>query len=313
MRKATLYILSLFLFLNFNSKNILAQEVKATFDEEANILIADTFSIHLEAKVPPNAHVIWPEIGLNIGDLEINHEATSDVDSIKNESEWILHQQLVLASFDTGYFPIPPFEFIINEDTFPTQPQLVKISGVAIDTTDLTVKPIKDTLGAPITFMDIFWPYGVIAIAAILLIIGLVTFLVSRQKPGYLVEAPKIVVPPHVWALQELEKLKSESLWQNGSIKDYYIRISEIFRQYIELRFEQPALESTTVEIVNRLKLLGIDQSLIEKSNATLQLADYVKFAKAKPTENEHIQSFQTVLDFVNTTKIEEPKADINQ
>ncbi len=266
--------------------------------------------MHLEAIVAPNTNVIWPEIGLNIGDLEVNHEATSDVDSTKTDDEWILHQQLVLTSFDTGYFPIPPFEFIINSDTLATIPQIAKIGGITIDTTTLEVKPIKDTLTAPLKLKDILWPYGAIALAFILIVIAIIVLLLKRQKPAGITEQPKIIIPPHEWALKALEDLKSESLIQNGAIKAYYVRISEIFRQYIELRYKQPALESTTDEIVDRLKLLGIENTLIEKTNVTLRTADFVKFAKAKPSGNEHIESFQTVIDFVNATKIVEPKAD---
>ncbi len=285
-----------------------AQQVSAQLDTNANILIADTFFIDLKAIVPPNSAIIWPEIGMNIGDLEVNLAATSNVDSLKNKTEWILSQHIILTSFDTGYFPIPPFEFIIDEDTLATLPQMVKIAGVAIDTANLTVKPIKDLIKAPLTFMDVFWPWGAISITLIAIIIGVILYLKYRKKvpPP---PKPTIQIPAHVWALEELSKLKAESLWQKGDIKGYYTRISDIFRQYVELRFQQPALESTTPEIMSRMKLLGIETIVLEHIHTTLKLADYVKFAKAKPVEQDHEDCYQSVLQFVEKTKIETPKA----
>jgi hypothetical protein len=285
-----------------------AQQVSAQLDTNANILIADTFFIDLKAIIPPNSTVIWPEIGMNIGDLEVNLSATSKVDSLKSNTEWVLSQHVVLTSFDTGYFAIPPFIFLINGDSLATTPQIVKIGGVAIDTADLKVKPIKDVLKAPRTFMDVFWPWGAIGLAYIAMLIGVLLYFKYRKKEP-LPKRPIYQIPAHVWALRELSKLKEDSLWQKGEIKAYYTRISDIFRQYVELRYQQPALESTTPEIISRMKLLGLNYDVLENIKTTLTLADFVKFAKAKPVEKDHIDSFESVLRFVETTKIETAKA----
>ena len=76
-------------------------------------------------------------------------------------------------------------------------------------------------------------------------------------------------------------------------------------RQYIELRFKQPALESTTDEIMDRLVLVNQNKEMLEQIRSTLVLSDFVKFAKAKPLAHEHEQSFEVVKNFVDQTKLE--------
>jgi hypothetical protein len=307
MRKAFAKIILIGCLTVFSLSDIAAQQVEAVLDTK-NIVIADTFFIDLKAIVAPNSSILWPEIGANVGDLEVNLEATTKVDSLKKDNEWILSQHLVLTSFDTGFFPIPPFHFIINEDTFSTKAQIVKISGVPIDTADLTIKPIKDLMTAPLTFMDIFWPWGTIVLVVIALLAGLIFYLKTRKKtiPPPIAE---IKMLPHDWALEALSQLKKESLWQKGEVKEYYTRISDIFRQYIELRYQQPALESTTPEIMSRIKLMGLKFETIDRIQTTLTLADYVKFAKAKPVDQDHENAFEAVLQFVEATKIDLFKA----
>ena len=50
---------------------------------------------------------------------------------------------------------------------------------------------------------------------------------------------------------KQLEKLKQAQLWQNGKIKAYYSDLSDILRLYIENRYNSPALEMTTDEILS--------------------------------------------------------------
>ena len=72
------------------------------------------------------------------------------------------------------------------------------------------------------------------------------------------VEAPKI--PAHVTALEKLEKLKEEKLWQQGKLKLYYSELSDITRQYIEQRFYINAMEQVTDEIMYSFRTVNINE-----------------------------------------------------
>jgi hypothetical protein len=73
MRKAFAKIILIGCLTVFSLSDIAAQQVEAILDTK-NIVIADTFFIDLKAIVAPNSSILWPEIGANVGDLEVNLE-----------------------------------------------------------------------------------------------------------------------------------------------------------------------------------------------------------------------------------------------
>ncbi|HEY9122754.1 MAG TPA: hypothetical protein VIO15_00335, partial [Bacteroidales bacterium] len=88
-----------------------------------------------------------------------------------------------------------------------------------------------------------------------------------------------------------------------GFIKEYYSGITDAVRTYIEARFEVPAMESTSEEIISRLKTIDvIEKSLITKLTEMFSLADLVKFAKMEPVPNENENSWAVAYDFVKNT-----------
>jgi hypothetical protein len=71
-----------------------------------------------------------------------------------------------------------------------------------------------------------------------------------KRKPDTSPGIWKATEPPHVVALYELDRLRSEQLWQKGMIKEYYTRLTEIVRIYIERQFGVMAMEQTSNETI---------------------------------------------------------------
>jgi hypothetical protein len=139
----------------------------------------------------------------------------------------------------------------------------------------------------------------------------LVIWLVLRKKYHVARETDKPagpLLPPHVVAMMELDRLKSEKIWKRGKSKEYYTELSDILRKYIFRRFQINALEMTTDEILALFKRDKNMQSVYQNLRQILQLADLVKFAKIQPLENENELSIMNSYLFVNQTKIEEIK-----
>jgi len=113
----------------------------------------------------------------------------------------------------------------------------------------------------------------------------------------------EIARPAHEIAQEKLDTLKEKALWQQGQIKEYQSELTHIIREYLENRFEIRALESTTDEIARDLKDKGLDDGDKKKLSDILQIADLVKFAKAKPDVNIHDEFFNDAVDFVLRTK----------
>src|SRR3989338_1858171 len=141
------------------------------------------------------------------------------------------------------------------------------------------VDDIKDIKG-PIPFPEFNWliPSGVLALVLLFFII---LSIIKRRKSQ---APPKL---PHEAALEELELLL-ESFNKSGNVKDYYIKVSDCVRYYIERRFNLRAPEMTTEEFLNSLRdsdgLAGEDKRLL---GMFLASCDLVKFAKYAPTKEE--------------------------
>ncbi|MCA9542297.1 MAG: hypothetical protein KC620_25545, partial [Myxococcales bacterium] len=135
------------------------------------------------------------------------------------------------------------------------------------------------------------WPLLIGLSAALVIVVGvglgmlLRRWLESRRvEPGPPVD-PR---PAHVIAFEALEKLIAEQLPAQGRVDEYYVRLSEIVRAYLDRRFGFNALEMTSDEIREWARQreeafsaearLGLDDFLGE--------TDLVKFADFAPDES---------------------------
>ena len=86
--------------------------------------------------------------------------------------------------------------------------------------------------------------------------------------------------------------------------KEYYTKLTDTLRRYIEERYGFSAMEMTSSEIIGRLMASGDEQSLKELSQLFMT-ADLVKFAKYSTMINENDQNLVNAIDFINQTKLE--------
>ena len=311
--KKLLYIL----FFLFGSLNITAQEVNVSAKlDNPSILIGEEIKIDLTISYRVDngeVKVLFPQFNDTIiENVEILSASVIDT-LIPNKEDAFLFEQkqkIVITSYDSGYYQIPPFIFLVNNDTFKTEPLLIDVQNVEVDTAK-AIFDIKTPMEEPFSTVDWLkenWIWVAGTLALILLIVVLIIYL-TKKKPAEIVKVVAPIIPPHVIAIQRLETLNNQKLWQDGKIKQYHSEISEIIRQYIEKRYQVNALEETTSEIIHGLRLHGIDSLLMTKLNQTLVLADLVKFAKEKPIATENEISMNNAIEFVNSTKIiEQPK-----
>ena len=83
--------------------------------------------------------------------------------------------------------------------------------------------------------------------------------------------------------------------------------MSEIFRGYLELRFNIPALESSTYELKLFIQDLSINESWI---NMFLRNSDIVKFAKGIPLDKDSESFFIKVKSFIMKFGVLESNSD---
>ncbi|MBL7895660.1 MAG: hypothetical protein JNK50_10255 [Bacteroidia bacterium] len=288
--------------------NAVIDSSKIRIGEETRLDLYVTY----DANAQKNIKIDWPSFEDTIsGKVEIISKTPIDstIPDKSNPGVIQYHQQFVVSAYDSGYFAIPPFKFIVNDDTanpYLTEALFLEVNTVPTDTTDATVKDIKPPFEEPFDWK--WYLPTVYTIGGAILILALIIFIImrlTRKKPETIVER-KPDIPPHILALDQLEKIKAEQIWKEGKTKEYYSAITDSIRLYIEGRFGIQALELTTDEIMRAFKSQVVDSLSKEKLQQLLVLADLVKFAKQIPIEQEHTLALQNAIDFVNGTKREE-------
>ncbi|TSA28407.1 MAG: hypothetical protein D4R67_03910 [Bacteroidetes bacterium] len=299
------------LFMAFQAD---AQEPVATAALDTNnMLIGDQVGLTLQFTGPAGVQVLWPSIPDTVlGKIDVLLRDRIDTTLSETGTTTTLTQRLLLTSFDTGFYVIPPIPFYFRElpDTTirvaETRHHFLAVHTLAVDTTK-PIKPIKGPHRAPITFREIL-PWILIGLAAAGIIAFIVYYLIKRRKKEPVFRfRQRVQLKPHEIALQEMEKLRIKKLWQQGKIKEYYSELTEIVRRYIEDRFLVPALESTSAEILHDLlELPEISREVWDQLGKLLMLADMVKFAKEKPLPEQNEESLERGIQFVNQTAINE-------
>ena len=162
------------------------------------------------------------------------------------------------------------------------------------------IKDVKPPLNLP----DLWW---LLWILLALIVIPAGIYLLLRKKKAS--HAPVVPLIPELpaWekAYQQLESLRQENLLDKGLFKEFFTRVADIARHYMENRFNIHAPHMTTEEF---LSYLGISGHLNENQKAALKdflnSCDMVKFAKYAPTTNEALKNFDCARKLIDETKI---------
>lgn len=311
--KLKIKILFILLSVLLTTETISAQRIKATARlDSTNILIGDQVKLFLEVDHPKNVKVEFPNVPDTLaGKIEVLNRSGVDTFEVDNNADFQKQiQSYLITCFDSGSYRIPPQWFKVdlngNVDSVPTNGVTLNVFTMAIDTTKGPTD-IKMPYDAPLTLKEVS-PYilGVILIGAIIFFI---LYSIKRKKKGQpiFVRPEKPKEPAHIVALRELDRIKNEKIWQKDKVKQYYSEVTDTLRKYIEDRYEIPAMEQTTDEILSSFKFR---RDLLKEKSYTnlsriLSLADLVKFAKYSPLPDDNNLTLVDAYFFVNDTKKE--------
>ncbi len=124
----------------------------------------------------------------------------------------------------------------------------------------------------------------------------------QRQTKNGLVKPVGPVKKPEEIAWEELQKLEASDWIEQGKVKEFYSKLSDILRSYIEGRYQMAALERTTSELLIDLRSLNLLNELTAPTRVFLETADLVKFAKFAPDGEEIRFDLLRVKAFVSNT-----------
>lgn len=300
LRTLPTFVVALTLLV-FTGTTALAQVPQAVLDSNT-ILIGQQTHVELSVTYRVDAgpvNIVWPVVTDTLtSKIPVLHDSHVDTILPDKKNDPFLFKQLrtlTITSWDSGYWAIPPFTFIINGDTVATQPMLLTVNTVEVDTSQ-AIRDIKEIYAVPFSLVDWVkehWQWIAGGLAAVAILTALFIFLYRRShrpKPP-VPEAPK--APAHLTAFLALEALKQKKLWEQERTKEYYTELTEIIRGYVEHRYGVPAMEQTTDELLTALRLSSMPTGAQQQLGQILRLADMVKFAKwiALPVENEQVMA----------------------
>ena len=260
-----------------------AGQVASSIDSTA-IKIGEELRYRIQVDVDSTSLVVFSE-EQTFQPLEIIN--SYPIDSTKKGGYYKLTKTYGLTQFDSGVYIIPKQKIIIGDKVFYTDSLKVQVNPVVVDTTKQKLFDIKPITDVQRTRSNL-WAYIALVLLTLLAVTGLVYWFFWRKKP--LTEAEKIAaLPPYERAKLALEKLDEDHYFKNEDVKMFYSDLTLILRQYLDEKVYDQSLESTTDELVFRLKTLqaanqiSLGANTIRNIETILKRADLVKFAKSKP------------------------------
>ena len=304
MKKKVLYIISLVLLLQVSAATAQNVILNAKLDTFA-MRIGEQTRARLELSIDSGYNVVLPELEKEklVEGIEVleSKEYSQDVDG--GRKKYI--QEYLITSFDSTRYEIPPFEVVVDKDTFASNRLILDVYSVEIDTANI------NNIAGPAEVVDVQLTWEEVrdaiylAIILILVAVALVMTTISliKNKPIIRIVKVKPKLPSHVIAINRIDEIRNnESLSAEGNEKEYYTQLTDVLREYMHDRFGIDAQEMTTSEIIDELLKIK-DKESIKELKEILEVADLVKFAKMKPDERENRLNMTNAIDFVNETK----------
>ena len=281
-----------------------AQEVKVETNTK-NIKIGEQIQYKVSVETPANTPVSFPE-GQTFAPLEM--VKTRAADTLRDGGKYRLVKEYYLTQFDEGHYTIPSQKIRINNKDYFTDSLLVEVHTVAIDTLKQPLYDIKPIQEVKKPFTSYGWILTIIAAVLLLLIVAFVYFVFIRKKKFPFLQTQK-KLPPFDRAIQDLKELQNSKYLIQSQHKEYYTRLTDIVKAYLEEEVHILAKESTTDELLTKINLLqekgklNLNQETITNLKRVLQTADLVKFAKNKPSDENAEYDRETIENVVIKTQ----------
>ena len=268
--------------------------------EPDSILIGDRFDYIIDVEKDLVQVVEFPEFDPCDGKIELVENCP--VDTLERDGRRLkLRKRYRLAAFDEGKYNLGAAQVLYADknilDTLRSRDSVyLEVATFQIDSTSQSIYDLKPQKTLPFRFREIkgYVTWGILILLILLAgAYALQRWLASRGKGfGDLFKsAPPL--PPHVAAIQALEALHHQKLWQNNRHKQYYSGLTDILRTYIAAIIETMRPEELPDKA--RMDLTDI-----------LRDADLVKFAKATPEAEQNEADYLKAYYFVEETKVAE-------
>ena len=224
----------------------------------------------------------------------------------KSDGSCLFQRNYTLTSFDGKLYYLPPFAVKVNGKEYKSKSLALKVLEIEVDTTnvDKFFGP-KDVQDNPFSWQEwsvIFW-LSLIMLA----MISITYYLYLRLRDNKPIVAKIRIIKrllPHQKAMKEIEAIKADKMVMSENQKEYYTKLTDTLRKYIEERYGFRSMEMTSSEIIDRLTETQDSQAL-DELRLLFNTADLVKFAKYSTLINENDMNLVNAIEFINKTKVE--------
>ena len=279
-RKIFFYI-GLILFLNTCGKD---ESLNGSFQlsvstDTSSAAIGDLIKFRIQTEFLGDNYFVIPETQFN-EPLEVRH-----LETLYNENGKITGLDYILSVWDTGMVVIPAIavyvfkpdstlDFVVNTDSIE-----INVVSIVAKTGSQSMRPIKGPV--PVSRR---WPMTTIILVLLLagILYGLYIIYGKRITTEHIevgtVQSSKTA---DEIALEKLKHLKGSKYLQSDEIKEFYVQLSYILREYVENSVYIKTLEMTTEEIKQYISVIPFDRDQLGIWMQILERADLSKYAKS--------------------------------
>jgi hypothetical protein len=268
--------------------------------------LSDVVEMEVSVESPPGVDIKPPAFGQAVGDFLIR-DYTERPPEPGPGNRRRFHYELEPAHAGKHLIHSVAVEFVDKRPNSerPGAPALVETEPLEVNVTSLLgneapslaqLAPMMPPQPVPQTF-PIGWIIA-LGLAGVLAIVLIVALRRRRRRP---VE-PRRQTPEEI-ARSALALLLAENLPGRGLVKEFYLRLTGIVRQYVEDTTGIRAPEQTTEEFLRAIRSQAVfppDRSV--RLAEFLEAADLVKYAGQMPAEGQIDQAIARAQEFVNLT-----------
>jgi hypothetical protein len=278
---------------------LLAQAAVEVTIDPIEMMIGEQARLTVTVQAREGAVVEFPQ-------LKARQELVAGVEVLNVEQPTPTTLEVLLTAFDGKLYYLPPVKVKVDGKEKTTKSLALKVNEVEVDTTqmDKFFGP-KDVQDNPFSWDDwkqSFW----LSLLALFLLAAVFWIWLRLRDNKPIIKHIRIVkrLLPHQKAMQEIEQIKADKMVASENQKEYYTKLTDTLRRYIEERYGFSAMEMTSTEIIERLTAAA-DQQMMDELRQLFTTADLVKFAKYSTLINENDQNLVNAIDFINQTKVE--------
>jgi len=280
-------------------------EVTASVDKQT-AYIGDIIDYMITITYDSTFQLTPPAVGANLGGFDVKDYDVGN-EKILDDGRRRQIIRFNIRTFTTGEYVIPPLpiEYMLPDSTkkiITADPIKIEIKsllgeGAAADT--LQLRPLKKQVSLAGNRTKLILSI----VAAVLVIVAVIIYVILRRRRAK--HGEEYVDPRPAWeiAYADLAMLKERGLTAKGEIKLFYVELSDIFRRYLERKFDFAAVDMTTEEINDTLTLLTMNDDIRNDVISFLEHADLIKFAKYIPPVERPNQDWETAYGLVEKTR----------